>query len=614
MLNQRFFLGVFVVVAGTNAGAQGSGNTDGPITAATYDAVAIRRKFTDNPAFEAWMTGQKDSCDVVSFIENPLSLLAERGRIPTRERLKQLQQSALNNDARAAAGLVTPAGGATSAGLGGSIIYGTADFVVARAKEELVVVAVNRAKDWFRDDVLLQRLFPNSYDAILSSGDATLDGMLQLLRTAGRRDLTAMPQFVRDTLRARCPLNDKGNPTCSDKTATTIDALVITTMLFEHTAQGDSPLAVLDSLGTQSSWRDVLLTSTAKHATHVAGVAARECPNANCSRLLAMIPASDARNYVAVLFAREALDTAASVNTAKLDSTIKHFQTTLRDIKTIAADLKGPGPGAAETRSERLARYATILDGVATVTDDGVTLAELLDPSGAAQFATVATGIKHCTTLMRAVAHEDFVGVGVEVVFVAQDAGLQIPGEVIRWTTFGSSLASASTPADVQVALENFALPNGSYVAKRTVASGESGHLGVYINSYLGLSGGAEILAGGPRTTSAFGGVSLPVGLEFAYAGTGGSASLFIAVVDLGAVASYRFSDSDASSLPNVGFPQVIAPGLFVTFSPVRAYPFSLGLGYQYAPKLRDLTTGKSVDAARIAALLSFDVPLFRIR
>jgi hypothetical protein len=66
------------------------------------------------------------------------------------------------------------------------------------------------------------------------------------------------------------------------------------------------------------------------------------------------------------------------------------------------------------------------------------------------------------------------------------------------------------------------------------------------------LAAGSERIVGAPtgsNVTSGFGGITLPIGLELAWADSlHHNFSIFVPIVDLGAVASYRFSNSTAST------------------------------------------------------------------
>lgn len=94
------------------------------------------------------------------------------------------------------------------------------------------------------------------------------------------------------------------------------------------------------------------------------------------------------------------------------------------------------------------------------------------------------------------------------------------------------------------------------------------------------------------------------------------SLSLFLSVVDLGAVVSYRLSQNQAEGLPdNITLRQVFAPGLFVAYGFKRA-PISLMLGTQYTPELRQVDASQlttKYNALRVSLTLAVDIPMFNL-
>ena len=127
----------------------------------------------------------------------------------------------------------------------------------------------------------------------------------------------------------------------------------------------------------------------------------------------------------------------------------------------------------------------------------------------------------------------------------------------------------------------------------------------------------------GKRTTDF--GVSLPVGVEFLRshntAEQTGKAGcfvcrygLFIPLVDLGALLSYRVGGSDSvHAEPNATFRQVFAPGMYMSLALTRTVPATLLLGGQLMPALRtvDNASGPAPRSAwRVGASLGLDVML----
>ncbi|RMG16704.1 MAG: hypothetical protein D6730_24870 [Bacteroidetes bacterium] len=94
------------------------------------------------------------------------------------------------------------------------------------------------------------------------------------------------------------------------------------------------------------------------------------------------------------------------------------------------------------------------------------------------------------------------------------------------------------------------------------------------------------------------------------------SLSLFLSIVDIGAVVSYRLSEDQSEGLPaNVSLRQIFSPGIFVAYGFKRA-PVSLMLGTQYTPELRKVEVNQlttKANALRLSLTLAVDIPMFNL-
>ena len=192
---------------------------------------------------------------------------------------------------------------------------------------------------------------------------------------------------------------------------------------------------------------------------------------------------------------------------------------------------------------------------------------------------------------------------------------------------FIAQVAAAKTSAEVEVALQNFALPAGSYVRV------QQEHFSVTLNSYFGVTAGAETLLGGLEGTGAARtrahlGFTAPVGLGFNWGkvqNSGkstasdtrlfqtGSWSLFAPILDVGAVASWRLG-SGGGQVPPITWANIVAPGLYVVWTRKNT-PFSIMFGAQYGPELTKISTGGGATIERAALQFpsiqfTFDIPV----
>jgi len=135
-------------------------------------------------------------------------------------------------------------------------------------------------------------------------------------------------------------------------------------------------------------------------------------------------------------------------------------------------------------------------------------------------------------------------------------------------------------------------LPTGSARIKRETP------FNISLNAYCGLYLGHESISGieNKHTFNGYG-VTAPIGVAFSigkrtFLGIGGkkanhwSYSLFLSVVDLGAVAAFRFNDDSTSKIPVIQLKNIISPGAFFSIG-IPKSPVSINLGAQMGPNLR---------------------------
>ncbi len=200
---------------------------------------------------------------------------------------------------------------------------------------------------------------------------------------------------------------------------------------------------------------------------------------------------------------------------------------------------------------------------------------------------------------------------------------VRVTGERPEWLKtmnqyghFLVSCLSATNSRALQAALENASMPVQSYRVKR-----KEGAFNISLNMYPGVSLGAEFgrqpSVDGNGASEQRGGLliapTVPVGVAVNWGlKKGHSCSIFAPLIDIGAVAAFRFQNEYAL-LPELNWNNVLAPGLYVQWG-LRNSPIALGFGGQLGPALRKVTVGgKEVGAraARVAINLVVDIPMF---
>jgi hypothetical protein len=198
---------------------------------------------------------------------------------------------------------------------------------------------------------------------------------------------------------------------------------------------------------------------------------------------------------------------------------------------------------------------------------------------------------------------------------------------LLKYGSFIASVSQAQNSDDVEKAIEAAALPSGSSRIKRETP------FNVSLNAYTGLFLGHETIVGMGNTQFINNyGVTAPIGVAVS---TGGhsflflcpgneghwSYSLFISLIDLGAVASFRLRNTDSiSQIPTIHLMDIFSPGVFLSVG-VPKCPLSVNLGAQVGPNLRNVyatdengnIVNKYQDSVywRFSVSLVVDIPVF---
>lgn len=186
-----------------------------------------------------------------------------------------------------------------------------------------------------------------------------------------------------------------------------------------------------------------------------------------------------------------------------------------------------------------------------------------------------------------------------------ENVSLSTRDKLFKYGTFMATIVTAESSDDVEEAIEAFALPAGSARIKRETK------WNVALNGYLGGYVGWEKIRGLETDKKGTYGLTAPIGVSisrgnhllFLIPAKGWSTSLFLSAIDLGAIASFRFSSetvkSDTSSttvyeIPDIQFEDIFSPGAFLSFGIPRS-PLSINMGAQVGPNLRKVSVS-SVD------------------
>jgi hypothetical protein len=185
--------------------------------------------------------------------------------------------------------------------------------------------------------------------------------------------------------------------------------------------------------------------------------------------------------------------------------------------------------------------------------------------------------------------------------------------------TFISEVAKAENSDQVADIIEKTVLPTGSsYIKKHSIFN-------ISLQAYTGLYGGQQRQATDPDFVTAAG-VYAPIGIAASWGSKTvnsngekkdpSSFSVFLSVIDIGSLVSYRFSTANAALANDISIRlnQIISPGLHFIYG-VPKTPLSIGIGGNWTALLTnvesDAIRALNVDKRpfRWQAFLSVDIP-----
>jgi len=190
-------------------------------------------------------------------------------------------------------------------------------------------------------------------------------------------------------------------------------------------------------------------------------------------------------------------------------------------------------------------------------------------------------------------------------------AGFTFENFIVKYGSFAANLVQAQNSDDAESAIESVVLPAGSASIKKNT------NFSIAVNGYLGFGYGNEYL--GQAATNKWGtitGAYAPIGITLSKRVCTSSISLFVQLIDLGAVASYRLSDPNTANLPDFTLQNILAPGLGIVYG-IPNVPISIGYTYQLGPELRSITATDVVTSQglnqRWQFFIAVDIPLFSL-
>lgn len=564
-------------------------------------------------------SGKVDSSFIAS-LDNPiLKRLLQREQIIQDRAVSQAKVDVAKKAIEFATGIISP-----------EIAGGLAIFITERFKQELQVSFFDKFQETLRDEkhADLKHLFPMTHSLLSNRAVEPWDynRYLSLLRAAFKRDFDTLPSGLKKLLEAR-----KDSVKSSEKNAYT--ATLFALELVESVRAAKYPADVIEHLKGDSA----IIKEVSPDFQNVVKLLAGISRNLRQSSAGKWIPAADLNAMLSeptaiAVFAGLILEDPEIatlqfdgktikewlVKLDKLDDVISYYYEFLDHIRNAEISLQALNELRKGETKPTFDDYFSYLGTAITLTETAFDVKRIT--ANAVSLPINETYIqisRDVLSLWDRLNKKEYAIVLASLLDIVQKTFPDSPlsGDLLKYGTFMANMIAAESPEQVAQAIDAAALPVGSHRIKK-ISKFSAG-----LNAYAGLGAGAEFLRSDNVANDKISGIvafTAPVGLALSWGEEsclrglpGKSVSLFVSVLDLGALTSYRLQNG--GDFPEFEVKNIVAPGGYVAFG--FDGPFALGIGAQYGPELRkvDVKAMKSqitTSAWRAGAFLTVDIPI----
>lgn len=560
-----------------------------------------------------------------------------------------------------------------------NIADGIARFLVERSKEELNVAFFRRFQEFIKSYPELQLLFPTTSEFLKNIHSYQYAAMLPALKAAFEKDLNALCgsllklSTVSETL---CHENDK---TCkarmnkisgfldtkegrtalaaiivADNTikgrnaAETINSLATNTVVTSHLNENVPNLILFTNLVSQS------LRSIDENRVWIRRTQADSLVNDTLTMKLYMGLLYEQNREMAhpVSFniggtkvdLQKALDELAS-KWGELNTDFrKGFAELAQNASMVADNAKAIIDIKSKGEKPSLVNYASYASSLSAFLKSGTTILAGMDKLDsklpglmpeATKYADLAEASLNVYYDIQSRSYSSLIiHTSVLLEELYQEKQYPCKDKFMKYGIFMASVADAGSSDEVKNAIEAAVLPVGSSSIKRET------NFNVALNGYIGLAGGTEFLPRHLKSSYEWRpvfGVAAPVGVAFSWGNLGNgkrtksgnvkvrdngkeaggkSFSIFVPLIDVGALATFRLGDDSANVASDIQLKNIIAPGLYLYYG-LGKCPVSIGFGGQVGPQLRTITA-KSIELeqnvyVRFGINIVVDIPFFNL-
>lgn len=536
-----------------------------------------------------------------------------------------------------------------------AIIYGVTDFIIKRAKEELVEVYLQNWYEKLNNDPVLAPMLVQTLSvtkAFVSDGGLSLARYGDKWKAAIQEDLRHIPELLEDTTYVSIVLDHmKKDISATDKkeliaSITGSAELIGRLYLKEHVVNAVASMSARYSSADTVFKNNPLFPRMIVLSDIVMKVAGRfdddqtympvkieDVKDLNMDSWMIMLKLVYARNNIRLQYVMDeggslgifGPDSLRKVEAFKnlVNETITRLQTyqyliSLKNNEKLSFDDTRKFFEAGFGLFDNISRFMVFCK-----IEEGISYTQQIKPY-----------LRYATEMGEGISTQQYGKVldGALGILTKVNTNDTITGNLQRYGSFMLNILSAKESTDVEAALDEL-IPKGTYQLKNTK------RLAVSISAFPGVMIGTEtirkypyaVIAGADKKADTKFSVApyLPIGLDFSFHTRSkeklqerakqnkyGSMNIGIQLVDLGAVLNYRISgDSTVSSSPEISWQQLLSPGAQVMWHFTNS-PIVVGAGVNYTPSLRKIDQAGlsySSNALRFGIFMGVDVTLFHL-
>ncbi|MEP1035629.1 hypothetical protein [Ekhidna sp.] len=324
---------------------------------------------------------------------------------------------------------------------------------------------------------------------------------------------------------------------------------------------------------------------------------------------------------------REILDNYATVGIAPIEAYVKSFASDIAKVNSVVDNFNNLKKSGGKPR---VSDYYTFYDNLISFIDNSASLSGLgLSLNNTSSIDDFMKKARLAGNIYQDFASENYSAAILDIRVFLEEMGIGNPdfqNTFLRYGSFMATVAQAESSEDVHEAIEAIVLPVGSASIKKKTKTNIS------LNAYVGAFYAEETLHNTPdilkeKEEEWTRGITAPVGVAVSkgYFLGEGSISLFVTLIDLGAIVSYRFQNPVTSSpetiqvddpatmgmneeltatatytvdqLPEITLQNILAPGAYIMYG-IPKIPISVGVGAQRGPQLRSIKVSQTITDA----------------